>query len=161
MAKNGSAGRSDSRTFWDVTITVGIPFSRWGATPFIIAPLAFPVDAVEAAQYSLFAQDEKVAPHPFELAIMWRGELANEEGLTKAKIAAREGLSRARVTQIMNLLDLPEIIQNVLQHPPEPLDIHAFSERRLRKIVSCGKPAQQLQHWAAWLEELKSSFGPR
>ena len=118
------------------------------------------MDAVQAARRPELPPTADITPRPFELAMLWQAELANDQRLTKAKIAAREGLSRARVTQIMNLIDLRQTIQNVLQHPPAPLDIRAFSERRLRKIVSCGKPAKQLLDWAAWLEELKSSFGP-
>ena len=38
--------------------------------------------------------------------------------LNKARIAAREGISRARVTQVMNLLQLPAEIQASLLEPP-------------------------------------------
>ena len=57
-------------------------------------------------------------PHPFELAQTWRQQIGADPMLNKAKIAAREGLSRARVTQRMNLLELPAEIQSDLPCPP-------------------------------------------
>jgi hypothetical protein len=106
-----------------MSVTARIPFSRWGAEPFIVAPFTYPVHAAQAARSARRCLDRKRAPHPFELALNWNDELAQDKKLTKVKIAAREGLSRARVTQIMNLLDLPANIQNELRHPPEPLNI--------------------------------------
>ena len=47
-------------------------------------------------------------------------------GYNLAEIARRYGLSRARVTQIMNLLDLPDEIQEYVmalpprEHKPQP-----------------------------------------
>jgi hypothetical protein len=40
----------------------------------------------------------------FEQALEWQRQLESGEVLTRAAIARREGLSRARVTQIMNVL---------------------------------------------------------
>lgn len=37
-------------------------------------------------------------------ALVWQGELASGQVKNRAAIARREGLSRARVTQIMGLL---------------------------------------------------------
>jgi hypothetical protein len=141
-----------------VSVTVGIPFSRWGAEPFILAPIPFPLKALESARVDPRPKGEGY-PHPFELALMWKKQLADEQTLTKSKIAAREGLSRARVTQIMNLLELPNCIKRQLEDPPEPLNIHAFSERRLRMILS-RKIEEQMPVWTAWVRELQSVFGP-
>jgi hypothetical protein len=160
MTKNGSAGAGGSRTFWDVTVTAGIPFSRWGALPFIIVPIAFPVDAVDAARSHTPGSKIEEAPHPFELALGWKKELAEKSALTKARIAAREGLSRARVTQIMNLLALPDSMQSTLVNPPEPLNIYDFSERRLRLILTEKTPERQVQRWDALVNELRDSYGP-
>jgi len=63
--------------------------------------------------------------HPFLLAQSWRQQLDHDTRLTKARIAAREGISRARVTQVMNLLQLPAEIQaNLLR--PSASSIRAF-----------------------------------
>lgn len=73
--------------------------------------------------------------------------MEQDSGLTKAVIAMRQGLSRARVTQLMNLLELPKQIQKDLQRPPAPLDIHSFSERCLRQILACDDLESQLSKW--------------
>lgn len=79
--------------------------------------------------------------------------------LNRAKIAAREGISRARVTQIMDLLKLPEGIQNHLLRPPAPLEIHSFPERRLRLIVRCGGEKIRIRRCRELLEEVGNSAG--
>ena len=91
--------------------------------------------------------------HPYHQACLWRQEIEHDLGITKARIAAREGLSRARVTQLMNLLELPEEIQKDLQTPPAPLEIHSFSERCLRQIVACGNRELQLRRWRELVRE--------
>jgi hypothetical protein len=58
--------------------------------------------------------------------------------LNKARIASREGISRARVTQVMNLLQLPAEIQASPLTPAARLELHSFSERSLRVLVSFG-----------------------
>jgi hypothetical protein len=60
--------------------------------------------------------------HPFLLAQSWRQQMEHDAKLNKARIAAREGISRAHVTQVMNLLQLPAEIQAGLLTPPAPLE---------------------------------------
>jgi len=79
--------------------------------------------------------------------------MERKTGLTQAKIAARERISQARVTQIMKLLELPDEIQNGLQHPPPPLEISSLSERYLRQIVACGNRESQLRRWQELVRE--------
>jgi hypothetical protein len=93
--------------------------------------------------------------HPFLLAQSWRQQLDHDAQLTKARIGAREGISRARVTQVMNLLQLPVEIQADLLMPPAPLGIHAFTERSLRALVSCGDEETQRFRWRRLLQEIK------
>ena len=83
--------------------------------------------------------------------------MAGNPRLTQARIAAREGISRARVTQGMNLLDLPNEIQAGLLSPPDPLDIHAFSERSLRVLVSCRDEENQVHQWRTLLQGMRAS----
>ena len=49
--------------------------------------------------------------HPFLLAQSWRQQLDHDTRLSKAEIVTQEGISRTRVTQVMNLLQLPAEIQ--------------------------------------------------
>jgi hypothetical protein len=97
--------------------------------------------------------------HPFLLAQLWRQQMEHDAKLNKARIAAWEGISRARVTQVMNLLQLPAEIQAGLLTPPAPLEIHSFSERSLRVLVSCENEESQMSRWRKLVQELKSSAG--
>jgi hypothetical protein len=97
--------------------------------------------------------------HPFLLAQSWRQQMKHDANLNKAGIAVREGISRARVTQVMNLLQLPAEIQAALLRPPSPLEIHSFSERSLRVLVSCGDKEIQRSRWQGLIQELKDSGG--
>ena len=49
-----------------------------------------------------------------------------------SEIARSEGLTRARVTQIMNLLKLPAEMREFLVKLDDPREIRKFSERKLR-----------------------------
>ena len=61
-----------------------------------------------------------------------------EEGLAESlnDIARIENLSRARVTQIMNLLKLPANFKAFLASLQDPMEIQRYSERRLRKSLA-------------------------
>lgn len=50
-----------------------------------------------------------------------------------SEIARKEGLTRARVTQVMNLLRLPAEFKEFLAGLSDPKEIRKYSERRLRK----------------------------
>ena len=161
MARIGSAGNGKNRTFWTLALTMGLPFSRWGATPFVCAPMPFPANNVvhTGGKSKETSQEMASSKHPYQLAQIWRRQMALDSTLNKAKIAAREGLSRARVTQIMNLLQLPAEIQAVLSAPPSPPKIHSFSERRLRSILEKNDGEPQHQEWHNLLQELRHIGG--
>jgi hypothetical protein len=53
----------------------------------------------------------------------------------KAEIARIEGVSRARVTQILNLINLAPEIQNYLMTVAAQKDLKILTERRLREIA--------------------------
>jgi hypothetical protein len=111
LKRIGSVGAGKFRTCWDFTVTLGMPFSRWGAAPFIASPIPFSRDIWLGAQRDEALPTPQLAPHSFHLALRWWNEIAEDPRLTKSRIAAREGLSRACVTQVMNLLLLPIPIQ--------------------------------------------------
>lgn len=59
---------------------------------------------------------------------------------SRAALARREGLTRARITQVMTLLRLaPEIQGRVLAGTAG-----AFSERGLRGVAMIGEPGEQM-----------------
>jgi len=61
-----------------------------------------------------------------------------------AKIAANHGLSRARVTQIMNLLQLPRHILRTLSQATAPDEIRCYTERKLRQLLLLQTEAEKL-----------------
>lgn len=69
-------------------------------------------------------------------ALKWRKELKGAYSLTMANIAVKQGDSRARVTQIMNLLKLDMSIQNKLQELSAPTVISYFNESLLPECQS-------------------------
>jgi len=60
-----------------------------------------------------------------------------DSGVVKnqAELAKIKGISRARVTQIMNLLKLDKNIIHYLEQLGDPMDKKEFSERKLRKNI--------------------------
>ena len=59
----------------------------------------------------------------------------------------------------MDLLELPTKIQSELLCPPAPLDIHSFSERRLRNILRSGDEGVQIRRWDEMLQKLVARCG--
>jgi len=59
------------------------------------------------------------------------GEVKNQAELAKTK-----GISRARVTQILNLLKLDKNMIDNLEQIGDPMERKVISERVLRKIIS-------------------------
>jgi hypothetical protein len=76
----------------------------------------------------------------------WRQQLDSGAVTTQAEIARRERLSRARVTQIMNLLQLAPAIQRRLLGRNHT----RTTERELRPVVQLRDHAKQ----AEWFERL-------
>lgn len=146
---------NQTRTFWDHSLILAIPFSRWGAEPYIVDPILFPSGILSkvVSESCKRSDEETIRIHPYQQACLWCHEMSRDSGITKAKIAAREGISRARVTQLLNLLKLPEEIQESLRNPPVPLGIASVSERCLRQIVACGDRESQLRSWQELIRE--------
>ena len=70
--------------------------------------------------------------HVIHKAIQWRKMLDNGEVGSLNEIAAKEGVTRAGVTQIMNLLKLPDEMRSFLARLDDPKEIRRYSERKLR-----------------------------
>lgn len=72
--------------------------------------------------------------NPIALAQEWRA-LMSEESLTQADLARRLRVSRARVTQVMNLLDLDPKVAAAIVALGDPLPRRVATERALRPFV--------------------------
>jgi len=89
-------------------------------------------------------------------AMEWKEllESGKSEGVTQADIARREGLSRARVTQIMDLLNLAPDIRKYILAMPEATRRPVVTERSLRPIMKLVEHRKQLGAFSV----LKNSF---
>ena len=76
------------------------------------------------------------AEHVIHTAVRWKASLESGQMLSLSQIARREGLSRARVTQIMNLLKLSSDLRKFVLGLDDPEEIRRYSERRLRGFQS-------------------------
>jgi len=95
---------------------------------------------------------EPKTPRVVELlrkALEWQALLASGEASNQAAIARREGITRARVTQVMGLLRLaPEIQQHILSLP-DMVHRPAVTERALRPIAQNPDPRRQIEMFHA------------
>jgi hypothetical protein len=74
----------------------------------------------------------KPEKHIIHKAFEWKRMLDEGAVGSLKEIAAKEGLTQARVTQVMNLLKLPAEWKELLLRLESPKDIRKYSERRLR-----------------------------
>ena len=75
---------------------------------------------------------------------------------SQADVAREFGITRARVSQIMGLLKLPEEIQKVLLGLDDQRAIRFFSERRLRPLLMTQDAARQTAEFNRMLEKVAS-----
>ena len=80
-------------------------------------------------------------------ALAWRALLTSGEVSNQATIARREGITRARVTQILGLLRLAPEIQHHILSMPRTMGRPTISERVLRSITML-EDKQQLHAFA-------------
>ena len=82
----------------------------------------------------------------------WERLLDSGEVSSQAGIARSEGLTRARVTQILGLLRLPSEIQEVILSLPKTDRRPAITERALRPIVLLEDSRKQLEAFGQLVE---------
>ena len=125
---------------------MGIPFARWGARPFIVHPIPYPEHVQDQMRDRVERKATQRAPvqNPIQTALQWRQMLTDDKTLSMAEIARNIGVSRTRVTQVMNLLALPQEVVSYLASLTSPDEFRMFSERRLRAILATGKRSAQL-----------------
>lgn len=74
---------------------------------------------------------KKPQKHPIHKAVRWKQMLDDGIVESKSEIAKADGLSPARVSQVMNLLKLPSEVKAFLAGLEDPKEIREYSERRL------------------------------
>ena len=75
----------------------------------------------------------------------WQGLIESGEVRNQAEIARREGITRARVTQIMGLLRLAPEIQKYILSLPDTCHRLPITERALRTMTQLEDPEAQLR----------------
>ncbi len=96
--------------------------------------------------------------YPLTLAYEFQGLLEGGVVNNRAEIARRCGLSRARVTQVMSLLQLPDRIQEyVIALPAREQRI--YSGRQLRELVVIQDREAQTKAFGELVEKLSGTVG--
>ena len=75
---------------------------------------------------------KKPRKHMIHKAVKWKKMLHDGSVNSRSEIARKEDLTRARVTQIMNLLKLPAEMQVFLLGLEDARSVRKYSERKLR-----------------------------
>jgi hypothetical protein len=83
----------------------------------------------------------------------WRQQLDAGEAKSQAEIARREGVTRARVTQVLGLLHLAPQIQEHVLSLPDMVRRPALTERALRPIAQIESPKSQLVQFQELLSQ--------
>ena len=89
------------------------------------------------------SKTKEVHRNPVALALEWRQALYSGRYSSQADLARKKGISRARVTQILQLLKLGPGAKEVITALGDPLTSHVITERSLRPIVRL-TPSKQL-----------------
>jgi ParB/RepB/Spo0J family partition protein len=76
----------------------------------------------------------------YKKALKYQEMLTTELVKSQADLARKEGTSRARITQLLNLLKLPEEIKAYLNNIKDEKQFQIFTERRMREILRLGDP---------------------
>gem|GEM_PF-1467911 len=150
LGKNGSADETLRQTWFEIKTIMAMPLMCGRAKPFFVSPIVYPHDCLTTM--AALPVRKSAAPEPCQHAVHraleWMQMLANDKSLTMAKIARSHGFTRARVTQIMNLRHLPKEILDRFRRLNTPEELRPFSERKLRRLLSLGTVAEQIQEFA-------------
>jgi hypothetical protein len=102
-------------------------------------------------------ETKKPSPKPkidwYGKAIEYQKMLSMGVAKNKAEIARIEGISRARVTQILNLINLAPEIKNYLNSTANQNDLNTLTERRLRKIAKIKNHQLQIEKFQELLQK--------
>jgi hypothetical protein len=92
--------------------------------------------------------------NPIILAREWQQALNSGKYSTQADFARRQGISRARVTQVLHLLNLAPDVLNAIAALGDPLPSRIITERTLRSMVH---RSPDVQRHAVGRKVIKSS----
>ena len=82
--------------------------------------------------------------NPIYLARQWQRAIASGEYSSSASLAYHLGVSRARVAQIMNLLNLSTEVLDIISSLGDPISSPIVTEKRLRPLLALAAEQQKL-----------------
>jgi hypothetical protein len=88
---------------------------------------------------------QKRRRNPVVLAKEWKEALDRGEYDSQADLARNNGISRARVTQILNLLKLDPEVQETVVKLGDPVKANGLTERKLRAVAQLSAEKQRSQ----------------
>ncbi len=124
-----------------IEVLDGGPIPSWQVEPLknlirkaVLRKLGQPQEEINSTSHptSIQINLERREQHIIHKAMKWKKMLETGEFKSQSEIARGEGLSRARVTQIMNLLKLSVEWKEFLIQLNDYEEICKYSERRLR-----------------------------
>lgn len=74
--------------------------------------------------------------NPVALALEWRKAIDTGRYSSQADLARKKGISRPRVTQILNLLRLSPRVTGIVRDLGDPLPSRTITERQLRRLIN-------------------------
>ena len=100
-------------------------------------------------------EPERICISPLQEARLYARTLESDPSVkTRADLAREMGVSRARITQIMNLLRLDCEIQEQLLRLEDQRAVRFFSERRLRPLIQIEDPKRQVRGFEKMLAQI-------
>ena len=97
-------------------------------------------------------------PSPIETALEYARVYAEPSIVSKLQVAQRFGVSRARVCQVMNLLNLDNKIIEYLLNIKDAKEKNYWSERKLRKIAIIKEEDEQIRKFSEFINNTKFEF---
>lgn len=82
--------------------------------------------------------------NPIALAREWEALLADGTFASRADLARKFGVSRARVTQVLNLLDFAPAVLEIISALGDPLPGRGIAEHTLRQLIRF--PPEEQEH---------------
>lgn len=95
---------------------------------------------------------------PIETALEYAKVYAEPSIVSKLQVAQRFGVSRARVCQIMKLLQLDKRIIEYLLNIKDAKEKNYWTERRLRKIATLKEEDEQIKKFGEIVNNAKFGF---
>jgi hypothetical protein len=98
--------------------------------------VTFRLSAIEQRSQTKAPKPVRLHRNPVVLAQEWQGIITNGKCSSLAALARQPGLSRARVTQVLQLLKLTPKVLDVVTDLGDPLPSPIVTERRLTSLAN-------------------------